>query len=76
MEKTELFRISRGNAEWLKENYADLKRRYTNRWIMIQNKKVVETASTFDEIMKAIKKYDPNTIMVEYIELDQIAMFF
>jgi hypothetical protein len=76
MEKTELFRISRGNAEWLKENYADLKRRYTNRWIMIQNKKVVETASTFDEIMKAIKKYDPNSIMVEYIESDQIAMFF
>ena len=76
MEKTELFRISRGNAEWLKENYDALKRRYTNRWIMIQNKKVVETASTFDEIMKAIKKYDPNSIMVEYVESDQIAMFF
>jgi len=76
MEKSELFRISRGNAEWYKENYDDLKRRYTNRWIMIQNKKVVETASTFDEILKAIKKYDPNKVMVEYIESEQIAMFF
>lgn len=76
MEKAELFRISRGNAEWFRENYEDLKRKYDNRWIIIQNKKVVESASTFDDIMKVVKKYDPNSVIVEYIQRKPIAMFF
>jgi len=76
MEKAELFKISRRNSEWLKENYENLKREYDNRWVVIQDRKVVESASTFDEIMKAIRKYDPNRILVEYLQSEPVAMFF
>lgn len=76
MEKEELFKIRRENTEWLKENYESLTRKYNNRWIMIQNKKVAETACTFNEIMNAAKKYDTNKVIVEYVQSKQIAMFF
>lgn len=76
MEKSELFEISRRNAEWLKENYASLKRQYDKRWVLIQDRKVVKSASTFDEIMKAVRKHDPNKILVEYIQSEPVAMFF
>ncbi len=59
MEKEELFKISRENIKWLKENYEDLKRKYDNSWIMIHNKKVAESTSTFNEIMKTAKKIRP-----------------
>jgi len=76
MERKELFEFSRRNAEWLKENYNDLKRDYNNSWVVIQNRKVVKSASTFDEILRAIKKRDSNKILVEYIQAEPVAMFF
>lgn len=76
MKREELFEISRKNAEWLKENYDSLKRKYDKRWIMIQDEKVVETARTFDEVLKALKRYDPNSVLVEYVQSEPIAMFF
>jgi len=78
MEKAELFEISRENAEWFRDNYENLKKKYNNRWILIHNKEVVESARTFDDIMKILRaqKYDPNTIIVEYLQSKQIAMFF
>jgi len=76
MERTELFRISRRNTEWLKENYGSLKRKYDKLWIVIRDRKVVKSASTFDEIMRTVKKHDPNKILVEYITSEPIAMFF
>lgn len=76
MEKSELFEISRRNAEWLKKNYASLKREYDKCWVVIQDKKVIKSASTFDEIMRTVRKYDPNRIVVEYIQSEPVAMFF
>jgi len=76
MEKAELFRIRRENVKWFKENYKRLTRKYDNRWILIRNKRVAENASTFDEIMNIAKKYDPNDVIVEYLQSKQIAMFF
>jgi len=76
VERAELFKISRRNVEWLKENYESLKREYDKLWIMIQDRKVVRSASTFDEIMKTVRKHDPNKILVEYITSEPIAMFF
>ena len=76
MEKSELFEISRRNAEWLKENYDSLKRQYDKCWVLIQDRKVVKSASTFDEIMIAVRKHDPNKILVEYIQSEPVAMFF
>ena len=76
MEKEHLFRISRENNQWLSENYDDLKKRYDKCWIVIQDRKVVQSASTFDEIMKVVRKYDPNKVRVEYVQSEEVAMFF
>ena len=78
MEKAELFKISRENAEWFRENYEDLTKKFDNRWILIHNRKVAKTASTFKGIMRLLRaqKYDPNTVIVEYMQSNQIAMFF
>jgi len=76
MEINEVFKISRQNAEWLKKNYNKLKRDYDKRWVVIQDRKIVTSASTFDEIIKVKKKHDPNKILVEYIQSEPIAMFF
>ncbi|MCJ7469573.1 DUF5678 domain-containing protein [Candidatus Bathyarchaeota archaeon] len=76
MEKAELFKNSKENLEWFKENYEDLKKKYDERWIVIDNKTVVKSASTFDEILALVRKHDPNKVIVEYMQSKQIAMFF
>jgi len=76
MERKELFKFSRQNAKWLQENYDNLKRDYNNSWVVIQNKKVIKSASSFNEIIKSIRKTDSSKILVEYIQAEPIAMFF
>jgi len=76
MEKMELFEISRRNTEWLQKNYAKLKKEYDRHWVLIENRKIVESASSFDEIMRSVRKRDPNKILVEYIQSEPVAMFF
>jgi sensor histidine kinase regulating citrate/malate metabolism len=78
IEKNELFKLSRENQEWFKENYNALKRKYDQKWIVIQNEKVIRSSSIFDDIVKALRngEYDPKTAIVEYIQSEQIAMFF
>ncbi|MEA2066333.1 MAG: DUF5678 domain-containing protein [Thermotogota bacterium] len=73
-----------GEIKWRKRNYlgfrkgmlSGLKKKYDNRWIMIHGGKVIESASTFNEIMNVARKYDPNSILVEYVQSKPIAMFF
>lgn len=43
---------------------------------MIENKAVIKSATTFDEILAIVKKRDPSKVIVEYIQSDQVAMFF
>ena len=76
MERKELFEISRKNAEWLKDNYETLKKKYDNKWIVIHDRKVVTSASSFDEILNTVRKHDPSRILVEYIQSEPVAMFF
>jgi len=76
MENSKLFQISRANNEWLKENYETLKKEYDNCWIVIQNRKVVKSASTFDEIKQITREYNKNEILIEFIQSEPIAMFF
>jgi uncharacterized protein YjgD (DUF1641 family) len=76
MEKSKLFEISRKNTEWLRDNYEKLKEKYDKLWVIIQDGKVVKSASTFDEILKDVKKRDPNKILVEYVQSEPVAMFF
>jgi len=78
IEKNELFKLSRENQEWFRENYKTLKQKYDQKWIVIQNGKVVRSSSIFEDIVKALRngEYDPKTAIVEYIQSEQIAMFF
>jgi SET domain-containing protein len=76
MQNNELFNISSRNLEWLKENYESLKKEYDGLWVVIQDRKVVSSASTFDEIIKTVRRCDPNKILVEYMQSEPVAMFF
>jgi hypothetical protein len=72
----ELFKTSTENLEWLSQHYEDLKIRYDNQWIIIKDKKIVGSSGSFDQIMNTAKKYSPSEIIVEYMQSEQIAMFF
>jgi hypothetical protein len=71
-----MFDVARGNAEWLKENFDAIKKEYDNHWVIIEDKRIIKSASTFDEVMEIVRKHDPNKVLVEYIESKPIAMFF
>lgn len=76
IEKDELFKLSRENLEWFKENYKSLKKDCNNQWVVIQNKKVVAKGSTYENILNTLKKADKKTAIVEFIDSKQLAMFF
>lgn len=76
MEKVEAFRLSEENLKWLKENYDRLKREYNGKWVVIKDQRVYESRDTFDEILEIARKQDPNSILIEYLQKEQIAMFF
>jgi hypothetical protein len=75
-EKGELLRLSKENLEWFKENYNSLKKKYNNQWVAIQKKEVVACGSTYDQITEALKKEDKQSAVVEFIDSQQLAMFF
>jgi thymidylate kinase len=76
MQRAELFKNSEENAEWFKENYENLRKKYDEQWIVIENKAVIKSASTFDEVLPFVKKRDPNRVIVEYMQSNPVAMFF
>lgn len=76
MEKQQIFDIWKENTEWFRKNYERFKRKYDNKWILIRNKKIVAAESNLSRIMEIAKRYDPNEIMVEYVQSKKIAMFF
>jgi peptidyl-tRNA hydrolase len=75
-EKDELFKLSRENLEWFKENYKNIRRDYINQWIVIQNKKIIAKGSTYENITNMLKKADKKAAIVEFIDSKQLAMFF
>lgn len=76
MERAEIFKSSRENIEWFRENYDVLRKRYDERWIVVEDKRVVKSASTFDEVLPLVRKRDPNKVIVEYMQTNPVAMFF
>jgi hypothetical protein len=72
----QLFKTSCDNLKWFEKNYDTLKKEYDNKWIVVENKKIVACDSKFDSIMKTMKKFDSKTALVEYVQSEQIAMFF
>lgn len=75
-EKDELFKLSRENLEWFKENYKNIRRDCNNQWVVIQNKKIIAKGSTYKNITNMLKKADKKAAIVEFIDSKQLAMFF
>lgn len=75
-EKEELFRISREELEWFTMNYEKLKKEYDNQWVIIKEKKIVGNGRTYEDIANILKDQDKKTVMVEFIDSRQMAMFF
>lgn len=74
--KSELFKSSIANLEWFKQNYENIRKDCDNQWVVIQNKKVVAKASTYENITRTLKKEDKKSAIVEFIDSNQLAMFF
>ena len=75
MEKGELLQASTKNLEWLKDNYDQLKKDYDKQWVVIENREIISNCSTYDEVIKTNLK-GKKTALVEFIDSEQIAMFF
>lgn len=76
MDKGALLQASIGNLEWFKENYESLRKEYDNQWIIVQKKGVVAKGSTFEQIKKCLQKVDAKSALVEFIDSNNVAMFF
>lgn len=71
-----LFKASRSDLKWLGDNYDVLKKQYDGKWVVIQDRKVVASGGSYASIMSALKKCDPRKAIVEYLQSEQVAMFF
>ena len=77
METREVFRLSMGNMEWLAENYDKLKEEFDGKWIAVSDARVVESAESLHKLKEAIAKHqNRDSIVVEFITTEPIAMFF
>lgn len=74
--KSELFKSSMENLEWFKQNYENIRKDCDNQWVVIQNKKVVAKGSTYENIARILKKEDKKSAIIEFIDSNQLAMFF
>lgn len=72
----EMLTLSKENLEWFNKNYDCLKKEYDNQWIAVLKKEVVAKASTYDQIMSVLNKKDLKNALIEFIDSQQIAMFF
>lgn len=75
-EQNDLLKLSRENLEWYKENYSKIKKKHDNKWVAIQRKEIVATGSTYDQIAKRITKEDKKSAIIEFIDSNQLSMFF
>ena len=77
MEKSQILKNSREDLEWLRTNYDSLKKDFDKQWVIVQNKAIIANCSTYDEVMRKVKENQTKkTAMVEFIDSEQIAMFF
>jgi len=76
MDKDALLRSSRENLEWFKENYKNIRKDCNNQWVVIQNKKIVATGSTYESISNILRESDKKATIVEFIDSKKLAMFF
>ena len=76
LEKAQILKASQENLEWFKDNYESLKRDYDNQWIVVQKREVVAQGSTFEQIKKCLQKLDRKSALVEFVDSNNLAMFF
>lgn len=76
LEKTQILKASQENLEWLKENYESIRKNYDNQWIIVQKREVVAKGSTFEQIKKCLQKADSKSALVEFVDSNNMAMFF
>jgi hypothetical protein len=74
--KTELFRASRENLEWFRDNYKTLVKDCNGQWVVIQNRKIIAKGSTYEKIAGILKETDKKSAIVEFVDSRQLAMFF
>ncbi len=76
LEKAQILKASQENLEWFKDNYEALKKDYDNQWIIVQKREVVAKGSTFEQIKKCLQKMDRKSALVEFVDSNNLAMFF
>ena len=72
----EMFRVSNENLHWFSKNYTAIKKKYDKHWIIVKDKKIVGQGKSFEEINHIARKYKPSDILVEFVQTEQVAMFF
>jgi hypothetical protein len=73
LEKAQILKASQENLEWFKDNYEALKKDYDNQWIIVQKREVVAKGSTFEQ---CLQKMDRKSALVEFVDSNNLAMFF
>ncbi len=76
IEKGEILKASMDNLEWFKDNYESLKKEYDNQWIIVQKREVVAKGSTYEQIKKCLQKVDTKSALIEFVDSNNLAMFF
>jgi len=71
-----IFEDSMKNIEWLRKNYRRLKKEYDKKWVLICNQKIVDSKDTFDQILPTVRKYKSDSAILEFIQSEEVAMFF
>jgi hypothetical protein len=72
---TAILRESMQNLEWFSEHCDELKQKYDNQWVIIENKQVVKSSNTYDEIRKNAVNHKKSALL-KFITSEQISMFF
>ena len=77
METRQIFEQSSENMQWLADNYDRLKEKFGGKWVAVSRKNVVESDENLQRLKDAISKHkNPESIVVEYVNTETIAMFF
>ncbi len=63
------------NVEWLCNNSEHLKQIYNNKWVIIEDQKIVNVADTLEESAKAKAKHKTSAI-AEFITTEKIEYVF
>jgi hypothetical protein len=63
--------------QWLADNYDKLKEEFNGKWIAVSGGSVVESSKDLQNLKDALSKHkNPESIVVEFMSTEPIAMFF